>query len=234
MENINCDPLPFGSEDLQMSESLRIELRRHLADLKEKYLQRGWGTRMGWGTRPAVIVIDLANYWLRNSVATGSTLDSVVEATVSVLDAARRAGCPILFTTLDWDPAFPETPQNRKLKWDVSDDGEGDLFELDDRLNRQPDEMIIRKRFASAFKGTALSEILASLDIDTLVVCGVSTSHCVYATCRDAVDSMRVIVPEEAVGERCEVMHTVNLLDMDIDIADVTPLEEVLAQLAAL
>ncbi len=42
------------------------------------------------------------------------------------------------------------------------------------------------------------------MGIDTLIVTGVSTSHCVYATCRDATDSFRVIVPREAVGERCE------------------------------
>ena len=58
---------------------------------------------------------------------------------------------------------------------------------------------------------------------------GVSTSHCVYATCRDATDSFRVIIPREAVGERCEIMHEVNLLDIELDLADVLPLESVLA-----
>ena len=57
---------------------------------------------------------------------------------------------------------------------------------------------------------------------------GVSTSHCVYATCRDATDSFRVIVPREAVGDRCEIMHLVNLLDIEIDVGDVVPLEEVI------
>ena len=69
--------------------------------------------------------------------------------------------------------------------------------------------------------------MLAALGRDTLIVTGVSTSHCVYATCRDATDTFRVIVPREAVGERCELMHEVFLLDIDIDLADVTPMEEV-------
>ena len=56
---------------------------------------------------------------------------------------------------------------------------------------------------------------------------GVSTSHCIYATCRDAVESFRVIVPEEAVGERCEIMHRVNLLDIEIDLGDVLSTQEV-------
>ncbi len=76
--------------------------------------------------------------------------------------------------------------------------------------------------------------MLACLAIDTLIVTGISTSHCVYATCRDATDSFRVIVPREAVGERCELMHEVNLLDIDIDLGDVTPAEEVVRHLEGL
>jgi maleamate amidohydrolase len=91
--------------------------------------------------------------------------------------------------------------------------------------------MVLRKRYASAFKSTNLHEMLAGLGIDTLIVTGVSTSHCVYATCRDATDSFRVIVPREAVGERCELMHEVFLLDIDIDLADVMPLSEVVGYL---
>jgi maleamate amidohydrolase len=108
------------------------------------------------------------------------------------------------------------------------------LFQLDPRLQRRPAELILRKRYASAFKGTHLHELLAGLGIDTLIVTGVSTSHCVYATCRDATDSFRVIVPRQAVGERCELMHEVFLLDIDIDLADVTEVAEVIAYLEAL
>jgi nicotinamidase-related amidase len=109
--------------------------------------------------------------------------------------------------------------------------GDEHLFDLDPRLGRLPHEKIVRKRYASAFKGTNLHEMLTSLGIDTLVVTGISTSHCVYATCRDATDSFRVIVPREAVGERCELFHEVNLLDIDIDLGDVLPVAEVLSHL---
>jgi isochorismate hydrolase len=69
--------------------------------------------------------------------------------------------------------------------------------------------------------------MLTGLGVDTLVVAGVSTSHCVYATCRDATDSFRVIVAREAVGERCELLHEVNLFDIDVDLGDVVPVVEV-------
>lgn len=55
-----------------------------------------------------------------------------------------------------------------------------------------------------------------------------------YATCRDACDSFRVIIPREAVGERCQIMHWVNLLDLDIDVGDVVLMDGVLAYLEKL
>mgnify|MGYP001172034177 FL=1 len=226
--------LPFGAEDLRLPDELRGPLREHLAALKENYLQRGWGMRVGWGLRPALIVIDMARYWLDPALQIGSNLDSVMDGTCQVLEASRSAGLPIFFTSLAWDPADPPSPQNRKLQWTVPDDKAADLFALDPRLAHRPDEKIVYKRYASAFKGTNLHEMLTSMSIDTLIVTGISTSHCVYATCRDAVDSFRVIVPREAIGERCELMHEVNLLDIDVDLGDVTPVSEVVAHLETL
>src|SRR5262249_52186268 len=101
-------------------------------------------------------------------------------------------------------------------------------------LERWEWEKVVRKKYASCFKSTNFHEMLTSLGVDTLIVTGISTSHCVYATCRDATDSFRVIVPREAVGERCEVMHEVNLLDIDIDLGDVMPAAEVVGCLQGL
>ena len=142
------------------------------------------------------------------------------------MEAARAANIPIFFTSFALDPADPPSPQNKKLRLGTGAQDPA-MFELDPRLERRPNEKLIRKRYASAFKGTNLHEMLASLGIDTLIVTGVSTSHCVYATCRDATDSVRVIVPKEAVGERCELLHEVNLLDIDLDLGDVMPVAEV-------
>lgn len=226
--------LPFGADDLRLPDELRGPLRAHLADLKEKYLNRGWGMRVGFGQRPALIVIDMAKYWLDPALQIGSNLDSVLAATCQVLAASRAAGIPVFFTSFAWDPADPPSPQNRKLRWSVPEGEADQLFALDESLDHRPHEKIVYKRYASAFKGTNLHEMLTSLSVDTLIVTGISTSHCVYATCRDAVDSFRVIVPREAIGERCEIMHEVNLLDIDTDLGDVTPVDEVVAYLQAM
>jgi nicotinamidase-related amidase len=213
---------------------LRAPLRAHLDALRERYVQRGWAGFVGFGQRPALIVIDLALWWTDSrEVRQGSNVDSVVEAVCRLLEAGRAANIPIFFTTWDWDTSMPPSPHDRKVRMDLKP-GEEKLFELDTRLRRRDGERVIAKRYASAFKATNLNENLTALGVDTLIVTGVSTSHCVYATCRDATDSFRVIVPREAVGERCEIMHEVNLLDIELDLADVVPLQSVLGYIERL
>jgi len=234
MDRSTNTPEPaFGSADLRLPDDLRAPLTAHLEDLRERYFQRGWGGRVGFGDRPALIVIDLSLFWTQPQNQIGTNVDSIVEAACRVLRAARAAQIPIFFTTYDYDPADPPGPQSKKLKLDLKP-GDESLFQLDPRLEHRPSEKIVRKKYASAFKGTNLSEMLSALSVDTLIVTGVSTSHCVYATCRDATDSYRVIVPREAVGERCEIMHAVNLLDIDMDLGDVMPVEEVVAAIEGL
>jgi nicotinamidase-related amidase len=225
--------LKSGSRDLAMPEELRGPLKAHLKALKEAYKGRGWAGRAGFGDRPAVIVIDLARYWLDPRQKIGSNLDPVLEATIKVLRAARAAAIPIFFTTYADDPAHPPSPHDKKLSIaDPTNDPQ--KWDLDSRLERRSTEKIVRKRYASAFKGTNLQDMLTMLRVDTLIVTGVSTSHCVYATCRDATDCFSVIVPREAVGERCELMHEVFLHDIDVDLGDVMALDEVTRQLERL
>ena len=220
--------LGVGTEGLQLPDNLREPLREHLEDLREQYVAMKCARRVGFGARPAVVVIDLALNWTRPDTQMGSNLDPVVEATCSILGAARNAGIPIFFSTFDFDPDQLPGLRSKKAQCDLKRE-DTSLFDLDPRLGRLPNEKIFTKRAASCFTGTDLQNMLTTLGVDTLIVTGVSTSHCVYATCRDACDSFRVIIPREAVGERCQIMHWVNLLDLDIDVGDVMPGDEVTA-----
>jgi maleamate amidohydrolase len=241
----------------------------HLEQLRERYMEMNWCQRAGWGERPAVVVVDLALYWTKPSPM-GSNVDSVVEASLEVLEAARAAELPIFFSTWDFDPHEDGKlvhPKSGGMIYDENTTPE--MMEIDPRLKRRPTEKLFPKRYASCFSGTpcfgsavplrpaavtdtmslsagggcrvhrvatgtALQKMLTMLRVDTVIVLGVSTSHCVYATCRDATESFNVIVPREAVGERCQIMHMVNLLDIDIDLADVMPTAEVVSHLRGL
>ena len=227
-------PPEFGSKNLRLPDDLRGPLLQHLTDLKCHYQNLDWAGECGWGERPAIVVIDVAIWWTDpNCFPMGSNVDPIVEATAQVLEAGRAAGIPIFFTTYDYDPAEPPTPHTRKCRQKITPD-DLQYMEIDPRLGRRDSEKLVRKKYASAFNSTNLHTALAALKVDTLIVTGVSTSHCVYATCRDETNRYHVIVPREAVGERCEIMHEVNLLDIDIDLGDVLPTEEVLAHLNGL
>ena len=221
-----------GLENLRMPDDLREGVKAHLRELKKEFLARGWGARMGFGKSPAVIVVDLAKGWTRTGFQQGSDLDSVVESTRQVLDAARRASVPIIFTVVAYDPDDPQGPwelKHPRIQGALPSGSEA--TELDPKLGRLPNEKLLVKKYTSCFQGTNLYQILAGLEVDTLIVTGCSTSHCVNDTCRDGMSSFRMIVAEEAVGDRCEILHLAELLDLDAFAADVLPTEKVVAYL---
>ena len=222
--------MAIGDNDLRLPAALRPAILAHLDDLRQVLTARGRGSRVGFGERPALVVIDLAKKWVdKDSPAVGSDLESVVEHTCKLLDAARKAEIPIFFTTIASGIDDPIAPNRLKQPPNAHLGTEGS--ELDPRLGRRPTEKLIVKKYASTFKGTDFSEMLVTLGVDTLIVTGCSTSHCVYATCRDAVSSYRVIVPKEAVGDRCELNHLVFLQDIDMALGDVMPVSEVIDRL---
>lgn len=132
-------PTPFGSADLRLPDDLREPLQAHIAQLHRRYLDRGWGGRVGFGKRPALIVIDLARFWTEPTTQIGSDVESVVQSTLSVLEAARAANIPVFFTSYALDPSDPPSPQNKKLRLGTAAQDPA-MFELDPRLQRRPNE----------------------------------------------------------------------------------------------
>ena len=185
----------------------------------------GFGGGAGFGSRPAVLVIDLVEGFTDTASPLGADLDDVVASTRTLLDAAREAGVPVLYTTVVYDEANERaaTVFRRKVPaLDVLRPGSR-WIEVDGRLGRREDEPVIRKAFASAFFGTALSSMLVGCD--TVVVCGVSTSGCVRATVVDAVQHGLVpVVPRECVGDRWPAAHEANLFDIEAKYGDVVSL----------
>jgi len=91
---------------------------------------------------------------------------------------------------------------------------------------------VIVKKGASAFFGTNLSAILASLGVDSVVLCGATTSGCVRATAVDLLQhGYPALVPRECVGDRAAPPHEANLFDIQAKYADVVSLEEALERL---
>ncbi|WP_308216244.1 isochorismatase family protein [Prauserella aidingensis] len=200
------------------------------------YDRAGFGRPVERGARPAVVVVDFSYGFTDPASPTGSDMSGEIAATARLLDAARAADLPVVFTTIAYDPAQRDT-----LTWLKKATGMralevgSRLVEIDDRLEPRPDEHLVVKTGASAFFGTALSSYLAASGVDTVVVAGATTSGCVRATVVDAVQyGYPVLVPRECVADRAQEPHEANLFDIDQKYGDVVEVADVLSYLATL
>jgi maleamate amidohydrolase len=188
------------------------------------------GQAVTMGERPGVLIVDFSCGFTDPECALGSDLSAEVEATRQLLDAARAKGLPVIFTTIGFESSLKDGGL-----WLQKAPALGDLqiggrwVEIDPRLERRGDETIVLKKGASAFFGTNLAAILVSQGIDSVVLCGATTSGCVRATAVDLLQyGFPTLVPRECVGDRAQAPHEANLFDIQAKYADVVSLEDAL------
>lgn len=199
------------------------------------YERSGIGGRAGFGERPAVVVVDFQKGFTDPASPVGSDLTPQIEATASLLEAARSRSLPVAYTAVGFDPGLRDgaTWLRKMPGLSVLVDG-SEWCEVDERVAPAPGDPVWVKRASSAFFGTPLIPFLTAAGVDTLIVTGCVTSGCVRATTIDAVSwGYRTIVPHECVGDRAQGPHDWNLFDIDSKYADVISLREVLDQFAA-
>jgi N-carbamoylsarcosine amidase len=219
-----------------MHPDIQTALNTVFASDTELYQNRGFQRRIGWGKKPALINIDLANAWTREGNAfTCVGMDTILPATQEVLAAFRARGLPIVFTTTAYDIVEGEHTDmglwGKKIPAEVLRVGT-EAVEIDSRLERRDDELLIVKKQASAFRGTNLNSYLNACDVDTIVVTGTTASACVRATVEDGIaDGFRPIVVRECIGDRIAGAVQWNLYDIDAKFGDVEPLQSVLDHL---
>jgi maleamate amidohydrolase len=202
----------------------------------------GWGKRMGFGQKPAVLVIDV-NYDFvgdkpepilesikRWRYSCGDVGWRGIDAIRQLLLAARQKEVPIIYTTAEHRADGLDYGRDRDKNFRT---GEATSIvgaqgpEIPREIAPTSADIVIKKNKASAFFGTPLTSYLIDLGVDTLLVTGVSTSGCVRATVVDGHGyNFRVCVVEEGTFDRSRVAHKVNLFDMHMKYADVVSLEE--------
>jgi maleamate amidohydrolase len=199
------------------------------------YARAGFGASVRRGERPAVVVVDLTHGFTDPAAPTGADLSDVVAATSELIEAGRPAGLPVVFTTIAYTPAEAD---GDAVAWLTKAPGMRALREgsravaIDDRLPVAARDHLITKKGASAFFGTGLTALLAGLRVDTVLVCGATTSGCVRATAVDAVQSgFSVLVPRQCVGDRAAGPHEANLFDIQAKYGDVIELADAISYL---
>jgi nicotinamidase-related amidase len=199
----------------------------------ELYRNRGFMRRVGFGQRPALVNIDLANAWTRpDNPFTCDGMDIIIPGVQRLLAAARSKGMPVVFTTTAY--AVTEGPNtdmglwHHKIPVEVLKLGT-EAVAIDERIAPEAREHVIVKKFASAFHGTYLADFLRAAGVDTVIVTGVTMAGCVRHTVEDAIGlGFRPIVVRECVGDRVAGAIEWNLFDIDAKFGDVEALEDVL------
>lgn len=219
-------------------EAATSQLAEAMATIDDYYREHGiFQDRFGFGERPAIIVVDFAYGWTDAAYAGGSLrLTGPVEKTAELLATGRERGVPIAYTTSPWRPQTAD--QMFKSAADASSGfraWDERACQIDERLEPQPEDLMIEKESASAFAGTHLSGYLISQQVDTVLITGCSTSACIRATATDA-KSLRFkpIIVGDCCGDRVAAAHVFTLFDIQARFADVVSLEEAKSFLAGL
>jgi nicotinamidase-related amidase len=204
--------------------------------LQQNYARGGFGRRLGFGQRPALLVIDFVRAYLVKDSPLYAGVEAARDACATLLAAARAARIPILHTNVVYQPGgrdggvfFRKVPALSCFEAGAHPE----LAAFAEGLEPLPGETVISKQYASAFFGTSLASTLTALGVDTVLIAGLSTSGCVRASAVDCCQHGFIpVVVAEAVGDRAAGPHEANLFDIHAKYGDVVGLDEVRAWLA--
>ena len=192
-------------------------------DLSKDYDDAGFGGEVGFGERPAVLCVDFALAYLEPTSPLYAGVEDSVASAGRVVDAARQNAVPVIHTRVRYQPGGEDGGLFYKKVKALSCFDEGNpLGDFVEHPRPQDGEVVVTKQYASAFFGTSLASTLAAARIDTLLICGLSTSGCVRASALDALQhGFRPLVVADAVGDRDPRPHDAALFDLQAKYADV-------------
>jgi len=181
----------------------------------------------GLGDKPALVLVDMINAFTDPSCALGTDCVNVVEANQELLAAFRERTLPVFFTTVAYqNPRQASVFRQRLPALEILQAGSA-WVDVDARLSMKSDEVLVTKQLASGFHGTDLDKQLRALEVDSLVVTGLTTSG--YGLQYN----YKVVVASDAVGDRNQAAHDANLFDLNAKYADVLTNTEIVTLLSA-
>ena len=197
----------------------------------EFFEQRGFGQKLGFGLRPALLIIDMVNAFTNPDMPLGANLESQIEAIQRLLRSAHDQQVPVIFSTVAYEDENLRDAGNfgRKHKGSATLRAGTESVAVDPRLEFRAGDSLLVKKYASCFFGTDLVSRLLTRQVDTLIITGCTTSGCVRASAVDACQiGFRPMVVRETVGDRSRSAHEQSLFDLNAKYADVVSMEETL------
>ncbi len=214
------------------SDNLELLLEKAFDEARALYKDRGFQRRIGFGKRPALVSVDLANAWTRPgnpfTCDQQKMNDEIIPSMQKLLSICRKHSVPVVHVTT----AFEITDRtseftdmglwHKKIPVEAVNMENTQLWAIDDRIKPVKGEYTLLKKRASAFHGTELAGILRANNVDTILVTGVTACACVRQTiCDGLAEGFRTIAVKEAIGDRVAGAVNWNLFDIDAKFADV-------------
>jgi nicotinamidase-related amidase len=217
-------------------EDLDAMLQKAFDESSKIYQQRGFQRRIGFGRRPALVSVDLANAWTRPGNPFTCDQDKmdkeIIPGMQRLLEACRKNGHIIVHVTTAYqntdrnDPASDMGMWHHKIPVEAVNLTDEQLWAIDSRIAPIKGEYVMMKKRASAFSGTPLAGYLRSCGVDTILVTGVTATACIRTTiCDGLADGFRTIAVRECIGDRVPGAVAWNLYDIDAKFADVEPVD---------
>ena len=192
--------------------------------LEDNYDKAGYHAKQTFGVQPALLLVDFAQAYFDPASPLFGGEGCVVarDHAIKLAVAARKFAVPVIFTEVKYQPGgadggafFAKVPALSCFE------AGRETQKLVDGLALESNDLMITKQYPSAFFGTSLAATLQFHKIDTLIICGLTTSGCVRATCIDSISSGFVtLIASEACGDRASGPHDANLFDMSAKYAD--------------
>ena len=211
----------------------------------DKYEKAGFGGASPLGKKPALLIIDVQYRTVGTTpmpfdeavkefrTSTGEVGWKAVANIVPLLALFRERGWPVIYPYVAKKIAhdFGRLAEKAPGLMTIADKG----YEFVAEVAPGEKDLLLPKRHPSAFFGTPLVSYLVDMGVDTLITTGCSTSGCVRGTVVDGFSyNFRVGVPSDAVFDRSEVSHAVNLFDLASKYADVSTTAEMIEKLRAI
>ena len=196
--------------------------RQHHRCSKSADLSKLNSKKTGIGENLALVVVDLAKGFIDPDSPLAFPCEELIKQNNILIDEFRKKSIPVIFTTTIYKDLFVASVFREKLPDLNILNPESGWSDFTNQIGPNDNELVIEKTHASAFFGTDLLMQLNDLQIDTVIITGVTTSGCVRAT---AVDSLQnnffTVIVEDCVGDRNPESHAVNLSDISTKYADV-------------
>jgi nicotinamidase-related amidase len=217
---------------------------------QQVFAQSGYGKRGGFGTRPALFIIDVQYNFCGDRpedildglkqyrTHCGREAWDAVRHIEPLLVLAREKKLPVFYTEsarrADLLDSGVQVGKSHRGAERTVQEGTHATQTVSPLAPREQD-IRIGKRKPSCFFGTIFMSHLNYFDVDTLILTGCTTSGCLRATAVDAYSyNFKVAIPEECAFDRFEASHAINLFDLNCKYADVIPAAEVATYMAAL